>query len=53
MFLRRDVDGDGKLSKAEFLDQQPDPDAAPARFVRFDKNQDGVLTRDEFVNQGK
>jgi iduronate 2-sulfatase len=53
MFQRRDVDGDGKLTKAEFLDKQPDPDAAPARFVRFDKNQDGALSRDEFVNQGK
>jgi hypothetical protein len=28
----------------------PEPDAAPARFPRFDANGDGVLSRDEFVN---
>lgn len=50
MFARRDADKDGKLTKEEFLSQQPDPKDAPARFTRFDKNTDGVLSKEEFVN---
>ncbi len=53
LFARKDKDGDGKLTRAEFLADQPDPDRAPARFVTFDKDQDGILTREEFVKQGK
>lgn len=53
LFARKDKDGDDKLTRAEFLADQPDPDKAPARFVTFDKDQDGILTRDEFVKQGK
>jgi iduronate 2-sulfatase len=49
MFARRDADKDGKLTKEEFLSQQPDPKDAPARFTRFDKNSDGVLSKEEFV----
>ncbi len=52
MFERRDTNRDGKLTRAEFLANQPDPDEAPKRFGRFDTNQDGELSRDEFVNQG-
>ena len=32
---------------------QPDPDKAPKRFPIFDKNKDGVLSREEFVKSGK
>lgn len=52
MFDRRDLDQDGKLTREEFLRNQPDPDAAPKRFTRFDANGDGVLSREEFVNSG-
>ncbi|MFO0905183.1 MAG: sulfatase-like hydrolase/transferase [Pirellulales bacterium] len=50
LFDRRDKDRDGKLTRDEFLVNQPDPDEAPARFHRFDADGDGVLSRQEFVN---
>jgi iduronate 2-sulfatase len=53
MFARRDKDHDGKLTRAEFLDGQPDPDEAPQRFVRFDTDRDGFLSRDEFIHAGR
>jgi iduronate 2-sulfatase len=53
MFRKRDKDGDGVLSKDEFLAGQPDPDEAPKRFPRFDKNGDGSLSEIEFVTSGK
>ncbi|MBI5395950.1 MAG: sulfatase-like hydrolase/transferase [Verrucomicrobia bacterium] len=53
MFAKRDKDGDGKLTREEFLDKQPDPDEAPKRFIQFDANKDGVLSREEFVTGGK
>jgi len=53
MFTQRDKDGDGQLTREEFLARQPDPDEAPKRFVRFDADRNGVLSRDEFVKMGK
>lgn len=53
MFDRRDIDHDGQLTLDEFLRDQPDPDIAPARFLKFDKNKDDVLSREEFVTQGR
>ncbi|MCX6910547.1 MAG: EF-hand domain-containing protein, partial [Verrucomicrobia bacterium] len=53
MFDKRDKDHDGKLTREEFLANQPDPDEAPKRFIQFDRNKDGVLSREEFVNAGK
>ncbi len=50
MFARRDADQDGKLTKEEFLKQQPDPKDAAARFTRFDIDGNGVLSKEEFVN---
>jgi iduronate 2-sulfatase len=53
MFKSRDKDQDGKLTREEFLANQPDPDEAPKRFPKFDANQDGFLSQEEFVNSGK
>jgi len=53
MFARRDKDRDGKLTREEFLADQPDPDEAPKRYVRFDVNHDGFIDRDEFITGGK
>ncbi|HPA19779.1 MAG TPA: sulfatase-like hydrolase/transferase [Verrucomicrobiae bacterium] len=53
MFAGRDKDHDGKLTLEEFLAKQPDPDEAPKRFPKFDKNGDGVLDREEFIRGGK
>ncbi len=53
LFDRRDKNGDGKLTREEFLANQPDPDEAPKRFLRFDTNHDGVLSREEFIKGGK
>ena len=53
MFDRRDTDGDGQLTREEFLRNQPDPEEAPKRFPLFDANKDGVLSREEFVGGGK
>ncbi len=53
MFKKRDLDKDGFLTRAEFLQGQPDPDEAPKRFPKFDVNQDGKLSEGEFVTSGK
>ena len=53
MFAKRDKDGDGKLTREEFLTGQPDPEEAPKRFILFDVDKDGVLSREEFVSGGK
>ncbi len=53
MFAKRDKDGDGQLTREEFLTGQPDPDEAPKRFILFDADQDGFLSREEFITGGK
>lgn len=52
MFARKDKNADGKLTREEFLAQQPDPDKAPQRFLDFDSDKNGSLSREEFVTQG-
>ena len=52
MFSRRDKDGDGLLTRDEFLANQPDPGPAAERFITFDANKDGKLSREEFVQKG-
>jgi iduronate 2-sulfatase len=52
LFAKKDKNGDGKLTRDEFLADQPDPEEAPKRFPKFDTNGDGVLTREEFVAAG-
>ena len=53
MFAQRDKNGDGTLTREEFLARQPDPDEAPKRFVLFDRDKDGVLSKEEFVTSGR
>lgn len=52
MFDARDKNKDRRLSREEFLANQPDPDKAPARFTQFDMNDDGFLSREEFTSLG-
>lgn len=52
MFAKKDADHDGQLTRQEFLANQPDPDEAPKRFDRFDRNKNGLLSRDEFIRMG-
>ena len=53
MFDRRDVNKDGKLSKEEFMDKQNDPAHAAENYIKFDKDKDTFLTKEEFVKMGK
>ena len=52
LFEKKDTNRDSKLTREEFLANQPDPAEAPKRFERFDANQDGGLSRDEFIHMG-
>ena len=52
LFEKKDTNHDNRLTRAEFLANQPDPQEAPKRFERFDANKDGVLSRDEFIYLG-
>lgn len=53
LFTNKDANGDGKLSREEFLANQPDPEPAKARWDAWDLDKDGFLSHDEFVFQGK
>ncbi|MEN6494733.1 MAG: EF-hand domain-containing protein, partial [Thermoguttaceae bacterium] len=53
LFAKKDRDGDGKLTREEFLANQPDPAEAPKRFVTFDSDHNGILSREEFITGGK
>ena len=53
MFDRRDVNKDGKLSKEEYMDKQKDPTHAAENYIKFDKDKDTFLTKEEFVKMGK
>jgi iduronate 2-sulfatase len=52
LFARKDKTQDSQLTREEFLAGQSDPAEAPKRFERFDANQNGVLSRDEFIHMG-
>jgi hypothetical protein len=53
MFDGRDLNKDGKLNKEEFMVRQSDPEQAAKNFVKFDKDQSGDVSRDEYVTSGK
>lgn len=53
LFSKKDTNGDGQLTREEFLRGQPDPDQAPKRFTTFDVDQNGSLSREEFVTSGR
>ena len=52
MFIRLDTNGDGVLTRQEFMAgpaAQRNPDQAPQVFRRMDRNGNGTLSRQEFV----
>ena len=53
MMMRADASKDGKLSKEEFMDKQKDPAHAAENYIKFDKDKDTFLTKEEFVKMGK
>ncbi len=53
LFERKDTNHDGKLTREEFMANQPDPEQAAKRWEKFDVNKDGVLSREEFINMGE
>jgi len=53
MFDGRDANKDGKLTKEEFVARQSEPEQAAKNFVKFDKDQSGDVSKEEYVNQGR
>lgn len=53
IFKKMDANGDGKVSKEEFMAKQKDKEKAEASFKAKDKDGDGCLTGDEFKAVGK
>ncbi|TWU16621.1 Arylsulfatase [Allorhodopirellula heiligendammensis] len=51
-FKKRDSNHDGYLTLTEFLSPQPNDEAAAKRFPKFDKNEDGKLSAEEYVRNG-
>ncbi|MBI3882555.1 MAG: sulfatase-like hydrolase/transferase [Verrucomicrobia bacterium] len=42
----------GQLTRAKYISRQSDPEAASKRFDKFDVNEDGIVTRDEYIHNG-
>ncbi|MCF7710266.1 MAG: sulfatase-like hydrolase/transferase [Opitutales bacterium] len=53
MFTGRDTNQDGKLTKEEFMLRQRDPAQAAQNFVKFDKDKNGEISKEEFVKMGQ
>ncbi len=52
-FAAMDKDGDGKVSKKEFVAAQKDPSKAESRFAQLDTDKDGYLTQKEMAAGSK
>jgi len=52
LFETKDKNRDGQLSWEEFFTRQTDEETGRARFKGWDTNQDGFLSRDEFIHMG-
>jgi Ca2+-binding EF-hand superfamily protein len=48
-FSKADVNGDGKLTVAEYVAKLKKPEKGAKRFARFDTNKDGFVSKKEFV----
>ena len=53
IFVKRDTDHDGFLSKAEFMANRKHPEKAEKAFAKRDTNGDGKLSLAEFLAKGK
>jgi iduronate 2-sulfatase len=53
LFKNRDKDNNGQLTREEFLVNQKNPATAEKRLGTFDRNGDGLLSREEFISAGK
>lgn len=52
-FDKLDQEKAGQLTRDYYTTHQSDPTAAAERFTKWDTNQDGFLSREEYVKQGK
>jgi Ca2+-binding EF-hand superfamily protein len=52
-FKKADKDGDGSVSKAEFIAGKKNAARAEAAFAKKDKDGDGKLSKEEFMAHGK
>jgi Ca2+-binding EF-hand superfamily protein len=52
VFAKKDKDGNGKVTKEEFLDKAKDAAKAEKQFAAKDKDKDGSLTKEEFTAAG-
>lgn len=51
MFKKLDLNGDGKLTLAEYKDAKTDQNEAEKEFKAMDKDGDGAVTLEEFKNR--
>jgi Ca2+-binding EF-hand superfamily protein len=49
VFAKKDKDGDGKLSKEEFVANAKDAAKAEEAFANRDKDKDGFVSKEEFL----